>query len=168
LAQTQWRAKGKKFFIDKLPRNWMLAGMIRRALPQARILNLVRDPMDVCFSNFRALLGDAFNYSYDLDALAQHYLQYRHVVAHWHHAMPGAILDVDYGELVKDPERVVREVFDFCGLEWESGCSDLARNKSTVATLSMAQVRDAVHTRSFEEWRPYEKHLDNLKRTITL
>lgn len=168
LAQTQWRAKGKKFFIDKLPRNWMLAGMIRRALPQARILNLVRDPMDVCFSNFRALLGDAFNYSYDLDALAQHYLQYRHVVAHWHHAMPGAILDVDYGELVKDPERVVREVFDFCGLEWESDCSDLARNKSTVATLSMAQVRDAVHTRSFEEWRPYEKHLDNLKRTITL
>ncbi len=166
LAQTQWRARGKIFFIDKLPRNWMLAGMIRRALPQARILNLVRDPMDVCFSNFRALLGDAFNYSYDLDALAQHYLQYRHVMTHWHRAMPGAILDVDYRNLVNDPEEVIRKVFSFCGLEWEAGCSDLTRNKSTVATLSMAQVREAVHTRSFQEWRPYEKHLGKLKQTV--
>jgi hypothetical protein len=167
LAQTQWRAKGARFFIDKLPRNWMIAGLIRRALPQARILHLVREPMDVCFSNFRALLGDAFAYSYDLDALAAHYLQYRRVVAHWHRAMPGQILDVPYGELVSDPETSIRRVFSFCGLDWEPGCTDLARNTSAVATLSMAQVREPVHTRSFEEWRPYERQLASLRKAIT-
>lgn len=166
LAQTQWRAQGAKFFIDKLPRNWMLAGLIRRALPQAHILHLVREPMDVCFSNFRALLGDAFNYSYDLHALAEHYLQYLHVMAYWRRAMPGQILDVAYRDLVSDPEEVMRNVFSFCGLGWQAGCSDLSRNKSTVATLSMAQVREPVHTRSFEEWRPYEKHLAGLKQAI--
>jgi tetratricopeptide (TPR) repeat protein len=166
LAQTQWRARGAKLFIDKLPRNWMVAGLIRRALPQARILNLVREPMDVCFSNYRALLGDAFAYSYDLDALAAHYLQYRRVLAHWHSAMPGQILDVDYGDLVRQPEDAARKVFAFCGLDWEPGCVDLTRNKSAVATLSMAQVREPIHTRSFEEWRPYERHLARFREAI--
>ncbi|MFZ0869785.1 MAG: sulfotransferase [Rhodanobacter sp.] len=167
LAQSQWRAPGAKFFIDKLPRNWMIAGMIRRALPQARILNLVREPMDVCFSNYRALLGDSFPYSYDLDALAAHYLQYRRVLAHWHSAMPGEILDVEYGELVRQPEETARKVFAFCGLDWEPGCVDLTRNKSVVATLSMVQVREPIHTRSFEEWRPYEQQLTKLRQAIS-
>jgi len=167
LEQTQWRAPGARFFIDKLPRNWMLAGMMRRALPQARILNLVREPMDVCFSNYRAMLGDSFPYSYDLEALAAHYLQYRRVLAHWHNAMPGQILDVEYGDLVRQPEETAHKVFSFCGLDWEPGCADLTRNKSVVATLSMVQVREPIHTRSFEEWRPYEQHLTKLRETVS-
>jgi hypothetical protein len=167
LVQTQWRAPGARFFIDKLPRNWMIAGLIRRALPQARILNLVREPMDVCFSNYRALLGDSFPYSYDLDALAAHYMQYRRVIAHWHSAMPGQILDVNYGDLVHQPEDVARKVFAFCGLDWEPGCADLARNKSVVSTLSMVQVREPIHTRAFEEWRPYERQLAKFRETIS-
>ena len=167
LAQTQWRAPGARFFIDKLPRNWMIAGMMGRALPQARFLNLVREPMDVCFSNYRALLGDSFPYSYNLDTLAQHYLQYRRVVAHWHSAMPGQILAVNYSDLVRQPEETARKVFAFCGLDWEPGCVDLTRNKAVVATLSMVQVRESIHTRSFEEWRPYEQHLTKLRETIS-
>ena len=167
LVQTQWRAPDAKFFIDKLPRNWMIAGIMRRALPQARILNLVREPMDVCFSNYRALLGDSFPYSYELGALAEHYLQYRRVLAHWHSAMPGQILDVHYGDLVRQPEETARKVFAFCGLDWEPGCVDLTRNKSVVATLSMVQVREPIHTRSFEEWRPYEQHLAQLRAKIS-
>ncbi len=167
LAQTQWRAPGARFFVDKLPRNWMVAGLIRRALPQARMLNLVREPMDVCFSNFRAHLGEGFTYSYDMDALAAHYLQYRRVIAHWHSAMPGQILDVEYGDLVRQPEDTARKVFAFCGLDWEPGCVDLTRNKSTVATLSMVQVRGSIHTRSFEEWRPYEQHMSKLREAIS-
>ena len=167
LAQTQWRAQGTRFFIDKLPRNWMIAGIMRRALPQARILNLVREPMDVCFSNYRAMLGDSFPYSYQLDSLTQHYLQYRRVLAHWHRAMPGQILDVNYGDLVRQPEETARKVFAFCGLDWEPGCVDLTRNKSVVATLSMVQVRESIHTRSFEEWRPYEKYLTEVREAVS-
>ncbi len=166
LQRTQWRAQGARFYVDKLPRNWMVAGLIHRALPQARILNLVRDPMDVCFSNFRALLGDTFPWSYDLNALAAHYKQYRRVLAHWHAAMPGKILDVPYNELARDPEATTHKVLDYCGLKWEPGCVDITRNKTAVATLSMSQVREPIHTRFFEEWRNYEQQLRPLRDAV--
>jgi tetratricopeptide (TPR) repeat protein len=166
LAQTQWRANGASYFVDKLPRNWMVAGIIRRALPQARILNLVRDPMDVCFSNYRALLGEAFPWSYDMGALAAHYLQYRKVMSHWHAAMPGAILDVEYAELTRKPEETAARVLQFCGLAWEPGCADVTSNKSAVATLSMSQVREPIHTRFFNEWMNYEQQLQPLRSAI--
>jgi len=168
LAQTQWRARGKPFYTDKLPRNWMLAGLIRRALPQARMVHLVRDPMDVCFSNFRVMFADAFAHIYDLDALAAHYRQYCRVLAHWHAAMPGQILDVPYSDLVRDPETTMRRVLAFCGLEWDPACMDLTRNKSAVATLSTAQVREPIHARAFEEWRHYEKQLDGLRQALAV
>lgn len=166
LAQTQWRAADARYFIDKLPRNWMVVGLIHRALPQARILNLVRDPMDVCFSNFRAMLGDAFPWSYDQRALAAHYKQYRRVVEHWHAAMPGAMLDVPYTELVHSPEATTRRILEFCGLDWEDGCVDVTRNKAAVATPSMGQVREGIHTRFFQEWRHYEAQLTPLREAL--
>lgn len=166
LEQTQWRAGGKPFYTDKLPRNWMLAGIIARALPQARILHMVRDPMDVCFSNYRALFADAFAHIYDLEALASHYRVYRRMMAHWHSAMPGRILDVAYADLVQDPDATLRRALAFCGLPWEDGCADLTRNRSAVNTLSAAQVREPVHRRFVNSWRRYEKQLAPLARAL--
>lgn len=168
LAQSQWRAHGKPFYVDKLPRNWMWAGLIHKALPCARILNLVRDPMDACFSNWRACLGDGpeFAYACDLDALVAHYRQYRQVLAHWHRAMPGVILDVEYARLTREPEAVAREVFEFCGLRYEAGCADLTRNPTPSATLSMAQVRQPIHARSSRQWAPYADELAGLSAAL--
>ena len=166
LEQTQWRAAGKPLFTDKLPRNWMLAGLIAKALPQARIINLVRDPMDVCFSNFRALFADAFAHIYNLEALASHYRVYRRTMAHWHAAMPGRILDVAYADLVANPDETVRQVLQFCGLAWEPGCTDLTRNRSAVSTLSAVQVREPVHKRFVDSWRRYDTQLAPLARAL--
>ncbi|HEV2606911.1 MAG TPA: sulfotransferase [Xanthomonadaceae bacterium] len=165
LAQTQWRANGRPFFVDKMPFNWLLAGPIRRALPQARILHLVRDPMDVCFSNLRAFFGDAHGWSYDQTRLVHYFRRYLQMMAHWHAVMPGQILDVGYTGLVRDPETMARRVFAFCGLDYEEGCLDLSRNQTAVATLSMAQVRGGIHARTSEEWRPYASHLEELRAT---
>ena len=166
LAQTQWRAHGKAFFIDKQPPNWVLAAAIRSALPRAPILNLVRDPMDTCFSNWRAYFGDACAYSYDLDALAAHFNDYRRVVAHWHWIMPGAILDVDYAELVDEPDTALRKVFDFCGLAWEPDCADPARNRAPSATLSAAQVRGSLRRDTSGQWQRYGAQLESLIPTL--
>ena len=114
-GQTQWRAGGRPYYVDKLPPNFMLAGFIRRALPQAKIVHMGREPMDLCFSNYRALFGDAFAYSYDLDALAAHYRQYRRLMGHWHAVMPGAIHDVDYAALVQDTEAATRALLGTAG-----------------------------------------------------
>ncbi|HXD83562.1 MAG TPA: sulfotransferase [Rudaea sp.] len=166
LDQTQWRAAGKPFYTDKLPRNWMLAGLIAKALPQARIVNLVRDPMAVCFSNFRALFADAFAHIYDLDALASHYLVYQDTMAHWRAAMPGRILDVAYADLVGNADETLRRVLQFCGLPWEPGCGDLTRNRGAVSTLSAVQVREPVHRRFVDSWRRYERQLAPLQRVL--
>ena len=166
LAQSQWRAAGKSFYVDKLPSNFMLAGMIHRALPHAPILHMRRDPMDVCFSNWKALFGDSYAYSYDLDALADHYLRYDRLMKHWHQVMPGAILDVPYVDLVTDTQDVARRVLEFCGLEWEPGCCDIAANRTPVSTLSSPQIREPIHQRSLQEWRRYEGWLSSLHEKL--
>ena len=166
LQQTQWRAHGRRHYVDKLPPNWMLAGHIRRALPRAKVLHLVRDPMDVCFSNWRALFGDAYAYSYDVDALAHHHRLYRRLMAHWHRVYPGFVLDVPYADLVHDTEAACRRVLDFCTLPFEPGCLDHTRNRSSVSTLSSAQVREPIHARGIGEWRRYATRLEPLRRLL--
>ncbi|MDE3072289.1 MAG: sulfotransferase [Pseudomonadota bacterium] len=168
LAQTRWRARGNGFYVDKLPRNWMLAGLIHRALPNARIIRVVRDPMDVCFSNWRACfgVGAEYAYAYDLAALAAHFGQYQRVLAHWQRALPGVILDVDYARLVQEPETAARDILAFCGLDYEPGCVDLTRNAAPVATLSAPQVRQPIHARSFREWEPYGAQLQGLASAL--
>jgi tetratricopeptide (TPR) repeat protein len=166
LQMTQWRAPATRYFTDKLPANYLLAGLIMQALPNARILHLVRDPMDVCFSNYRAYFGGGYAYSYSLDALARQYQDYRRLMRHWHAVAPGRILDVSYARLTRDSEAMIDEVFAFCGLPGEPGCLDLARNRAPVATLSAMQVRDGIRQTSFEEWRRYETQLAPLRALI--
>lgn len=166
LARTQWHARGKAFFIDKQPPNWMWAAAIHLALPRAPILNLVRDPMDVCFSHWRTYFGDSCAYSNDFDTLAGVYEDYWRAMAHWHQMMPGAILDVRYDELVREPETTLHKVFDFCGLEWEADCADITRNTAPSATPSATQVRSSLHTRAFGEWRRYAGQLQPLADSL--
>ena len=167
LAQTQWRAPASRFFIDKQPWNHTVAGLIARALPRARLLHLVREPMDVCFSNYRAMLGARYAYSSDLESLALHYVQYRRLHAHWQTAMPGRVLDVSYTELVQHTEKTMRKVLAFCQLPWEPACMDSKRNSTAVGTLSAVQARAAIHTRAFGEWKPYERQLSGLMRDLS-
>ena len=166
LEQTQWRAQGKPFYVDKLPPNFMLAGFIRKALPQARIVHMSRDPMDLCFSNYRALFGDAFAYSYELGTLAAHHWQYRRLMQHWQQVMPGVIHDVPYAALVQDTEATARALLAHCGLPFEAGCIDTASNPAPVATLSSAQVREPIHTRALQEWRRYQAQLEPLRLAL--
>jgi tetratricopeptide (TPR) repeat protein len=166
LAQTQWRARGKSFYIDKQPPNWVLAGLIHAALPHARLLHMVRDPMDLCFSNWRAFFGDTYAYSYDMADLAAYHQAYLRMMAHWHRVMPGTILDVAYADLVSDPESAMRRVFAHCGLPWEPGCLDIRSNAAPVATLSAAQVRAGLHGGAFGEWRRYQSQLEPLRRAL--
>lgn len=166
LMQTQWRARGKRFFTDKQPWNHRVAGLIHRALPNARILHMTRDPMGVCFSNFRALLGERYAYSNALDTLADHYMQYRRLHTHWQAIMPGRIHDVSYHDLVNNTEMTLRKVLDFCGLGWEHACLAPARGTGAISTLSAAQVREPIHNRAFEEWRHYSPQLASLRQAL--
>jgi tetratricopeptide (TPR) repeat protein len=166
LARTQWRAQGRRFYIDKLPVNIQMVPFIRRALPHAPILHLVRDPMDVCFSNFKAMFGNVSAYSYDMQALAHYHGLYRRLADEWRASLPDAMLDVHYADLVREPAVVLRGVLKHCGLEEEDACLHPERNAAPVATPSSMQVREPIHTRGLGAWQPYAHHLEPLRRLL--
>lgn len=166
LTGIDWRLGAERYFTDKLPSNFLNIGFICEALPQAKILHMVRDPIETCFSNLRELFSDANPYSYDQIELADYFHQYERLMRHWHAAYPGRILDVDYGELTRDPERALREVCTFCLLEFEPGMLDLSARTRGVATASAVQVREKVAAREKPKWDPYAENLQPMIRRL--
>lgn len=160
VQRTHWRAGKATHLVDKHPRNAIYAGFIHKALPQAKMICLLRDPMDSTFSNLKELFaGDHYSYSYDAMETAAHVVRFRDMLKHWEKVMPGAVLTVRYEDLVREPERVMREVLGHCGLPFEAACADLTRNAAPSATASSSQVRQPLHTRSIGAWRRYAKPL---------
>jgi len=156
MARTASRYGTHTHLVDKNPLNVFFAGFIARALPQARILCLVREPIDACFSNFKELFaGDAYAYSYDLGELADHALRFRALVAHWERTLPGRFMAVSYESLVSDPARTAEAVMAFCGLPFDAAAVDITRNTTPSSTASSSQVREPIHARAVGAWRRY-------------
>lgn len=168
LQHTQWHARGKPLYTDKLPANFLWLGHIARALPQAKFLHLVREPMDVGFSNLKELFADAYPHSYDQAEMGAHLRRYQALMAHWHRAFPGRILDVPYEDLVKDTEATARRVLDFLGLPWQPGVADIATRTGAVATASAVQLREPVHARFLGQWKRYARQLEPMREVLAL
>lgn len=164
--RARWLSRGKPFFTEKLPQNFLNVGLIAKALPQARFLHLVRDPMDTCFSNLRTLFSGAALYSYEQSELGQFYLQYQRMMAHWRRALPGRVLDIDYDELVSDPAAVAARVAAHCGVEFETGMIDIGRSSGSVATPSATLARQGFRRDRGRAWAPYEQYLEPLRTAL--
>ena len=167
LERTAAWTSGKRFVVDKNPANFTNAGFIARALPQARILCLRRNPMDACMSNLKVLFSnDAFGYSYDLAELADYYLRFDYLSAHWRETLGGQYMEVGYEDLVADPRGMAERVMAFCGLPFEEGSVDITRNTAPVTTASSSQVRQPINTRGIGAWRKYARHLEPLRARL--
>jgi len=154
-------------FTDKMPLNYLYCGLIRRALPNAKIVHVSRDPMAACFAMYKTLFKDGYPFSYDLSELGQYYLAYRRLMAHWQGTMPGAIYNVSYERLVADQFAQTRKLLEFCDLEWQDACADFHRNPSPATTASAVQVRQRIYDSSVYQWRHYEKQLAQLSQQLT-
>ncbi|MEJ7807121.1 MAG: sulfotransferase [Telluria sp.] len=163
MASAREAASGSPIFIDKMPINYMYCGLIKKALPNARIIHLVRDPMDSCYAVYKTLFYQAYHFSYDFDELADYYASYHRTMRHWHDVMPGEILDVHYEDLVTDTETQARRVLAWCGLDWQEAVLTPSENDHPSTTASAAQVREPVHTSSVQRWRRYEAGLAPLR-----
>lgn len=165
---ARWLSRGKPYFTEKLPINFWHVGYIAKALPQARILHLVRDPMDTCFSNLRTLFAGVAPYSYDLTELGRFHRVYQRVVAHWRERLPEVFLDVHYDELVRDTEAVARRVAAHCGLQFVPAMVDVQRSSGTVATASATLARQGIRRDRAQARVPYEHHLGALRDALGL
>lgn len=165
-GSARWLSRGHPFFTEKLPQNFFNVGFIAKAMPQARFLHLVRDPVDTCFSNLRTLFSGAALYSYDQAELGRFFLLYQSMMRHWHAVLPGRVLDISYDDLVRDPETMARRVADHCGLAFEPGMVDIGRTSGTVATPSATVARQGFRRDRGRAWQPYEAHLRTLIATL--
>lgn len=151
------------FFTDKMPANFAHVGLIHLALPQARIIDARRHPLDTCIGNYRQLFAQGKNMTYDLFEMAEYYLEYHRLMEHWDETLPGRVLRVRYEDVVEDLEGQTRRMLDYCGLPWEDACLEFHRNDRPVNTASAEQVRRPIYAESVNYWKNYEDHLQEIK-----
>lgn len=156
------RKTPKPFFIDKLPNNWAYAGFIMAILPNAKIIDARRDPLDCCFSNFRQHFAKGQAFSYGLEDMGLYYRDYVHAMDHYERVMPGAIHRVIHEELLDDPRRIVADLLAYLGLPFEEACLDFHRNTRAVRTASSEQVRRPINRDGVGQWKAYEEWLGPL------
>jgi len=163
-------ARGALRFTDKMPLNFFYAGLIHKALPNARIVALRRDPMDSCLSNYRQLFSTAYsyyNYSFDLSDTAAYYKAFADLMAHWRDVLPAnRFMELHYERLVHAQEEETQRLLAFCGLSWDETCLRFHENTAPVSTASSVQVRKPLYSGSIGRWKKYGDRLNDLKKQL--
>ena len=162
LDTTKKYRTDKLFFIDKNPNNFTFIGAIKLAIPNAKIINAKRHPLDSCFGSYKQLFASGQPFSYDLVELGEYYMEYERIMTHWKEACEGFVLDVNYEDVVSSLDTQVERILNFCGLSFEESCLHFYETKRAVKTASSEQVRQPIYSSSVNLWRNYEDKLDEL------
>ena len=166
LDYVEARSTGATRTTDKLPENYHHLGLISAMFPNARIVHVGRDPMDVCVSNYLVRFQWGHAWSYDFDSLASEYRAYERLMRHWRAVLPTPVHEQSYESLVASLESESRRLVEFCGLDWDERCLDFHLTERSVHTASGWQVRQPIYRRSVERWRNYEQHLGPLREAL--
>ncbi len=154
------------YFVDKTPGNFQQIGLIKTLFPNAKIIDIRRNPMAGGWSLYRHFFADSVLFSYDLASIGKYYKDYIELMDHWHAVLPGQILTIGYEELVSDLPATVERLLQHCGLGFEETCVDFHLNKRAVATPSSEQVRQPLYSDAVDHWKNYEEFLAPLKNAI--
>jgi tetratricopeptide (TPR) repeat protein len=166
IERTRKYRGGCSYFVDKNPNNFNLVGVLSIALPNAKIINARRHPLDSCFGSYKQLFASGQPFTYDLTEIGEYYLQYLRLMDHWHKILPGKVLDVQYEEVVADLDGQVRRILDYCGLPFEEACLRFYETERAIKTASSEQVRRPIYSTSVNLWRNYEEHLGELIQVL--
>jgi tetratricopeptide (TPR) repeat protein len=167
IETTRIHRQGATYFTDKMPNNFRHIGLIHLILPNARIIDARRNPMDCCWSGFKQLFAEGQEFTYSLDDIGNYYRGYVDLMAHWDAVLPeGRILRVQHEEVLEDLEGQVRRMLDYCGLPFDQACIDFHKTSRAVRTASSEQVRRPINKSGVEQWKPYEAHLGPLKSAL--
>ncbi len=156
-------ANGRSRLVDKMPANFLYAGIIALTLPGARIIHARRDAVDTCLSCYSKLFGGDQLFSYNQTELGEFYRHYERLMAHWRAVLPAdRFIEVDYEAVVDDLEGEARRLIGFLGLPWEDACLHFYNNRRVVRTASVNQVRQPIYHSSKGRWREHAGHLGEL------
>lgn len=161
-----FRSKGTCFFTDKQPFNFRLAGLIHKILPQAKIINVVRNPMDCGLSLYKQYFHAGVDFSYDLTHIGGVYNDYMALMHHWDSVLPGKVLRVQYEQLVREPESNIRRILQHLGLSYEPACLSFHTTKRAIHTASSEQVRQPINNNGIGTWLKFENELQTLQNSL--
>ena len=166
ISETAWARDSAPFFIDKMPNNFIHIGLIKTILPNAKIIDTRRDPMDTCFSCFKQFFARGQLFTYSLEDLGNYYTDYIRAMNHWHNVYGKDIYTVHYDNVINETEETIRELIDYCELPFENECLEFYNSSRPVKTPSAEQVRQPIYKSGLNYWKNYEKHLLPLKKII--
>ncbi len=163
LQRTQrYREQGTPRFTDKLPNNFAHIGMIQLILPNAKIIDARRHPLDSCLGSFKQLFARGQPFTYDLFELGEFYIEYDRLMHHWEQVLPGRVYRIQYEHVVGDLQAQVRALLEYCELPWDEACLRFHETNRAVKTASSEQVRQPIYASALHRWRAYEAHLEPL------
>ncbi len=168
IENTRIHRQGAPFFIDKMPNNFRHIGLIHLILPNAKIIDARRDPMDCCFSGFKQLFAEGQEFTYGLEQVGRYYTDYVELMDHWDEVLPGKVLRVQHEDVLDDQEGQTRRMLDFLGLPFEEACLQFHKTTRAVRTASSEQVREPINRKGQGVWKPYEPWLGELKAALGL
>jgi len=166
IENTRIHRAGAPFFIDKMPNNFRHIGLIHLILPNAKIIDARRDPMDCCFSGFKQLFAEGQEFTYGLREMGRYYADYVALMDHWDEVLPGKVLRVRHEDVLDDLEGQTRRMLDHVGLPFEEACLDFHRTSRAVRTASSEQVRQPLNRKGQGAWKPFEPWLGELKEAL--
>ncbi len=167
LAATDRYATGTTRLADKMLSNFLWIGIIRLALPDAKIIHCTRDPADTAFSIWQMMFSEGLvPWGYDAEDIGCYFRGYQKLMAHWEQIFPGAIYEANYESLVKNQETETRKLVEFIGLPWDARCLKFHETGRIVKTASADQVRRPLYGDSVQKWKKYEKYLTPLLESI--
>jgi tetratricopeptide (TPR) repeat protein len=166
IEETAALRSGKPRFVDKMPNNFSHVGLIHAILPNAKIIDARRHPMDACFSTYKQHFAEGQSFSYDLGDLGRYYRCYLALMDHWDEVLPGKVFHLQYEQLIRDPEGVIRSLLEHCGLPFEAATLNFHQTDRPVRTASSEQVRQPLYASGVGYWKRFEAALEPLRASL--
>ncbi|MCU7553275.1 sulfotransferase [Alteromonas sp. ASW11-19] len=170
LERTSYLCPNNARVVDKLPFNFFYIGLIRQAFPNARIVCMMRHPMDTCMGNYRQLFSvnsPYYAYAYDLREIGLFYQRFAGLMQALAAQHSDHVRLQSYEALVTQPESEVQDLLNFCNLSWQPQCLQVEKNPAPVSTASKVQVREPINTRSIGRWKHYAPYTPDLQQLLT-
>ncbi|HEV3057019.1 MAG TPA: sulfotransferase, partial [Vicinamibacterales bacterium] len=166
ISDTRVYRGNRRYFIDKMPNNFRHIELIHLMLPNATIIDVRREPMACCFSNFKQLFASGQEFTYSIEDIARYYRTYLKLMRHWDAVLPGRVMRIRYEDLVNDLYGNSRRILEFCGLEFEPACMEFYKTRRGVGTASSQQVRRPLFREGLRHWQNYEPWLASLRDSL--
>jgi hypothetical protein len=152
---------------DKMPFNFLWAGLIHVAFPRATIIHCRRAAVDTALSIHQTHFRPGVAFPTGGAELVAYFRSYQRLIDHWRSVLPAdRFIEVDYEDLTRAPEPVIRRIIAACGLAWHDACLRPEDNPRAVKTPSKWQTRQPIYRTSVARWRRYEPWLGPLRALV--